>query len=1848
MPKSSFRLFALLIFTLNIFTFPAFGATPQEPALRKAVLQDAYPSKDGFTLSFVIDEAQCKAKYGRQWRQKCAITLGRPGAMEKNIRISPPVSGHWEWRDDTSVAFVPEKADSLHPGTLYKVDFSQMPLPGNLRIDRRKASLRAWPLGARLLSSDFWVDPSPASRHRLAASLEFNYPASELAIKVSIPGVKTGEPELVWNNDHDRLNISWPVSSLCENITQAEIAIAGAGRIDSTDDGWRFTPAENVVFRQNVPGLKDLFSIKEARLERRFNDNLDSGCGLSLETSLYASPEEILRHLRIWELPKFNASGAVAPYDWSMAPVISADVLKRARKLSPVPLDKNQSSTSRFNFRLDARDNAWVLVLLEKDACSASGLPLGKTWHRVLAAPAATGRVGFLQPGNTLPLTGNGQLDIYGSDLDAIRWKVEKVRDPFLAIVAQASGNVFEVPLEEAGIGFESVSESATGEIAAAEDVQGKARFFALPLAKILASLGGRQSGLARISLAGIKDGEEKTWASKLVLATDLALIVKSGADGSLDCFVAFLGDGKPCPGAEVAVLGANGQPVVKAQTDAGGHARLPSLTGLKREAAPVAVVARVDDDLSWLPLKDKNRELNFSNFATGGVNPSAAGLNAMAFSQRGVYRPGDNLHFGVLARGPAFGLLPAELPLYAELSDPRGVIVWETIFRSGVNGLATLEWGAPESALSGPYILNIRPAKKGDILASCQVRVEDFTPETLKMKIRAPEVKGWLLLPEDQPQTLDIALQNLYGTPAVGNRVKGRINASPAEFRFKGFEDYVFSDAAPFKGEGASQELASAQTGADGVGALKLPVGVFGNASALITVEGEGFEAGGGRAATGRENFLVSPMRHIVGYKPLGPALNLEFLPRNSTPTLEFIALDHLLGPVQLKDVEFSVSNRRYVSSLVADGVGGFRYDETPVDEPFKTWKGEIGVKGLKVVLPAEVPGQFLLLAKDKGGRILARLPYAVAGNALHDSGEALAGSRMRLRLDKQSCQPGDILNLAMAFPYAVRGLITIESDRVKNFSWFDANAGESVHSITVPEDFEGKGYVVVTAFRANSEKDAYRQPLVCAVEPFTASMASRDMGLRLQAPEKVGPGQILKVNLEADKTGEAIIFAVDEGILQLDGYRLPRPLNSLLGDMALGTRTLQALDLLMPTHGYIAGRDSAFGGGMDGGAFGNRFANPFKRRAEPPLVFWSGIVKVGREKTEASIPVPAWYVGSIRLMAVGAGEKCAGQVARNVLTDAPLLIKPSFPLAAAPGDEFEAAILVENTSGEDLQAVLSIVPEAGVALKGEKERSFNLKKGASTVIPAKFRATDTLGEGCVALAVKGGKYSFERVVSLSIRPGSPLAYRSRAGIATASQDLRQDRQLYPQHARTVATVSATPLPLERALGRYLEFYPFGCSEQLVSRAFAVSLLGNSARDAEAAKKLLNAALGAIRERFTGAGVALWPNSEPDLLLTAYTADFLLTQRERGLPAPEDLLNRLCQVLEYNCALNDVSLPAARASAYAIWVLTRSGRVTTQLLENLRMALEERGIYGWREDVVAALIAACQAEMRMAVPMPVGEIKYSGEGWFDDFALKGLHMALLARYAPDKCDAALKAGFYEAVVEVLNGNGYATFSAAQGIRALEALKAAGSLATLNARLDCLDPLENGELKVDAAGAVLSHEGICQKYHLDLEQGPLFWEIASRGYDKNPPEMENGRGIKIARRYLNLDGSEKDAFNQGEIVVIEVTAATTEDAIIKDCVITDLLPGGFEMIFPKASADKDLRSSAAYVDRKEDRMLIFADLEKQPKRFSWKARCVAPGVFVAPPVLAEAMYNQAVYGNSSASIIKIASQKDAE
>ncbi len=181
-----------------------------------------------------------------------------------------------------------------------------------------------------------------------------------------------------------------------------------------------------------------------------------------------------------------------------------------------------------------------------------------------------------------------------------------------------------------------------------------------------------------------------------------------------------------------------------------------------------------------------------------------------------------------------------------------------------------------------------------------------------------------------------------------------------------------------------------------------------------------------------------------------------------------------------------------------------------------------------------------------------MSRIAFTVAGKANLTS-TLERNAELQVKLNKTDYAPGEEITLSVRAPYTGAGLITIERDRIYAYQWFKTNSTSSVQRIRLPADFEGNGYVHVAFVRAIDSPEIFISPLSYGVTPFSVSREKRTIAINLDTPDLARPGELFRIRYKGSRPGKAIIFAVDEGILQVARYQQPDPLGHFFRKRAL-----------------------------------------------------------------------------------------------------------------------------------------------------------------------------------------------------------------------------------------------------------------------------------------------------------------------------------------------------------------------------------------------------------------------------------------------------------------------------------------------------------------------------------------------------------------------------------------------------------------------------------------------------------------------------------------------------------------------
>ncbi len=165
--------------------------------------------------------------------------------------------------------------------------------------------------------------------------------------------------------------------------------------------------------------------------------------------------------------------------------------------------------------------------------------------------------------------------------------------------------------------------------------------------------------------------------------------------------------------------------------------------------------------------------------------------------SRVGVYRPGDEIHIGLVVKQRSWGGNLKGLPIETEVVDARDLPVQTKKLTLPETGFTELTYQTANESSTGLYSFNvylIKNNKRSDLLGSATAQVKEFLPDRMKIETRLSKgaPRGWI-----QPRDMhaSVALANLYGTPATDRRVTGKVELAPAAFSFPAFREFTFFD---------------------------------------------------------------------------------------------------------------------------------------------------------------------------------------------------------------------------------------------------------------------------------------------------------------------------------------------------------------------------------------------------------------------------------------------------------------------------------------------------------------------------------------------------------------------------------------------------------------------------------------------------------------------------------------------------------------------------------------------------------------------------------------------------------------------------------------------------------------------------------------------------------------------------------------------------------------------------------------------------------------------------------------------------------------------------------------------
>ncbi len=252
----------------------------------------------------------------------------------------------------------------------------------------------------------FWLDPAVDGARALSVDATFSTvvrdtSAFEKSTQIEVPpnsDLRLKAPTFIWNHDKTRVYVRLPIEKLGTKATEVTVRFPMA--IGSWEAKKDHRPTVKPGFevaqcRRIVPASHGLYVMKDVQLTPTRTDTLESVYELTLKPSLLTKPSDLLKALRVTELPEKLNDEAVTPTNWQRAPAVTDDVLARGTPVQVELKTDPEIPTDRITLRLRAPQGHFLHVALPQGFGPQTDTGLTQPWHTVMALHDPGAEVGF-------------------------------------------------------------------------------------------------------------------------------------------------------------------------------------------------------------------------------------------------------------------------------------------------------------------------------------------------------------------------------------------------------------------------------------------------------------------------------------------------------------------------------------------------------------------------------------------------------------------------------------------------------------------------------------------------------------------------------------------------------------------------------------------------------------------------------------------------------------------------------------------------------------------------------------------------------------------------------------------------------------------------------------------------------------------------------------------------------------------------------------------------------------------------------------------------------------------------------------------------------------------------------------------------------------------------------------------------------------------------------------------------------------------------------------------------------------------------------------------------------------
>jgi uncharacterized protein YfaS (alpha-2-macroglobulin family) len=1330
------------------------------------------------------------------------------------------------------------------------------------------------------------------------------------------------------------------------------------------------------------------------------------------------------------------------------------------------------------------------------------------------------------------------------------------------------------------------------------------------------------------------------------LLASNLGLIAKMGEDNNLHVIISDLRTAEPINEVSVDVYDLQMQLINSGKTIQNGS------LAIFCTRKPFLIIAKKDNDRNYLKTNDGS-SLSLSSFDVSGIKPEN-GIKAFIYGERDVWRPGDSIYLSVFIKDLKNDL-PSGHPVQFELINPLDQRVDNQVQNLIGSDLLTFSTKTAEDAVTGNYTALFRI---GGATFTKRVRIETIKPNRLKIDLGFP---GEILGGTAKKITGSLNVKWLNG--AVAKNLKSTVDLifKKTKTTFEKYGQYDFDDpASQFNSEtmrvfdAAIDDNGSAKVDFETAADINAP----GMLNAVFTTRV--FEQGGD-ASISQKSWKYAPYPVFVGMNLPGLKGKSRMLFTDSDNEVKIVTVNESGKPVRA-EVEITVYKISYRWWWESDDENLGYYISSNRYKPVIT----------KTITTSGGEGSFIFnINKYEWGRYFIKATVSSG----HSTGKILlvdwpwdygmkenttGATLLTVNTDKEKYNAGDNIRISFPAPENSRAIITIEnSTGVLDEIRVNASGANTEVNFKAKPEMAPNVYAYVSVIQPHSQTINDMPVRLYGVVPIMVEDPATRISPQISMPEELRSQQPfeIRINEAGGKQMTYTLAVVDEGLLDITGFKTPDPWSYFYAREALGVKTWDIYDYVLGAFGGTLERIFAVGGDE---ALADKSANKAKRFV--PIVKFLGPFNLDAGKTNAHKIILPQYTGSVKTMVIAGNKRAYGVAEKSVFVRDPLMVLATAPRVLSPGERVSLPVTL-FVQKEGIKEVIVNVESNDLISFGEKTKTVSFTTPEEKDIEFVFTVGNKMGKATIKVACTGGGEAASFNMEIEVRAPNPSETRSELKVLSPGEKWEKQFRPFGADGTSSAFIEVSSMPsinLEKRLD-YLVQYPHGCSEQITSAAFPQlwlkSLTGENPALASKTASNVTAAINKIVSRqMSNGGIALWPgSSQPDNWVTSYSGHFLFEAEKSGYSIPSGFKQKWI-AFQKKTAQDwrfDVNFKqTANDQAYRLFSLALAGQPDKGAMNRLRESKEMPSLAKW------LLAAAYATTGRSEVATELIDVRYveTEQNYYDYYYGSYLRDRAIILYTltilkneekatillKDICDNLNKDYWYS--TQTLAWSLFSYMKYAEMIPGDKGASAKVMVSLNGEKTELPVPakqIAKKDLKITSAENSLKIE--------NNSQSPVYATLIQKGIPLRTDVTKEEKGLSMKIEYLNLELKPIDQRNleQGTDFLMVVKVSNNSMRPVDNIALTEMVPSGWEIQNTRLyESEYGLKENAYdYRDFRDDRVFTYFGLGMgQTKTFVLVLNAAYKGEYFQPAIWCEAMYTENCYSRSPGVEVKVTGQ----